>query len=61
MLMQSRLEKDKVAERILQAGSAFQAKIEVSALPYSPALEKRKKRCEEADSPSQGKILARIS
>ena len=34
--------KDKVAERILQAGSAFQAKIEASALPYSPAWEEKK-------------------
>ena len=34
--------KDKVAERILQAGSALQAKIEASSLPYSPAWEEKK-------------------
>ena len=32
--------KDKVAERILQAGSAFQAKVEASA--YRPAWEEKK-------------------
>ena len=34
--------KEKFEERILQAGSALQAKIEASSLPYSPAWEENK-------------------
>ena len=34
--------KDKVAERILEAGSAFQTKIAASALPHSLVWEERK-------------------